>query len=302
MSFKKFFLPLLFFCPVFSFAGLDTNKVDGSGLRQGYWIIYNTIKKLPDYPSDAKVEEGHYADSKKNGMWKIYYPGGSIKCEVTYFNNRPNGYAKIFNENGSMAEEGEWKNNRWVGTFKSYHENGQTFMDFNYNNGGKREGEQKYFYENGQLMMKGNMKEGKENGKWDGYYENGDKREEKIFNDGALDAEKTKVYEPTARVFIKTEVSSSKEPTKIVDIKVEKTNEAQKPFDGNGYAKLFNTNKRVSKDGLFRNYRLIDGKDYIYNDKGNLERIALYKDGKYIGESPIEQKDIENDVLVMPEH
>ena len=300
MKLQKIFLSLTCFVPVFSFAGIDTNKVDNTGLRQGYWIIYNTIKKLPNYSSNAKVEEGIYSDSKKSGIWKIFYPSGNIKCEVTYMNNRPNGYAKIYQENGAVMEEGEWKNNRWVGTFKSYHENGGTFMDFNYNNGGKREGEQKYYYENGQLMMKGSMSDGKEAGTWEGYYENGDKREEKIFSEGTLDAEKTKLYESKTPLPVKTEVVSSKEPAKIVDIKIEKTNEALKPFDGNGQAKLFNPNKRISKDGLFQNYRLIDGKDYIYDDTGNLDRIALYKDGKYIGDSPIEQKDKENDVLVIP--
>lgn len=284
----------------FSFAGDTLNRVDETGLRQGYWIIYNTIKKLPNYPPEAKVEEGSYADSRKNGTWKTYYPSGTLKSEITYQNNRPNGYAKIFYEDGKLMEEGEWKNNRWVGTFKAYHENGQTLYDFNYNNEGKRQGEQKYYYDNGQLMMKGNMTDGKETGTWVGYYENGDKREDKFFVNGTLDAANTKLYAAKTPVPVKkdTLAANSKEPPVIASPKTEKTNEAMKPFDGNGYAKLFNLHKQVSKDGLFKNYRLIDGKDYIYDDKGSLVRIAVYKDGKYAGEAPIEEKDKENNVFV----
>lgn len=285
--------------PLLSFGGDTLNQVDDAGLRQGYWIIYNSIKKLPNYPPEARVEEGRYLNSRRNGIWKTYYPNGVLKSEVTYQNNRPNGYAKIFFENGKLMEEGEWKNNRWVGTFKAYYENGQTLYDFNYNNDGKRQGEQKYYYENGQLMMKGNMTEGKETGTWVGYYENGDKREEKAFTNGTLDTANTKLYMAKFSLPYKEDFVSAtaKEDAVVVSSKTEKTNEALKPFDGNGYAKLFNLNKQVSKDGLFKNYRLIDGKDYIYDEKGVLVRIAVYKDGKYAGDAPIEGKDKENNVL-----
>lgn len=275
------------------------NRVDETGMKQGYWVVFNNNKKLPAYPEDAKVEEGFFADSRKTGIWKVYYPSGKIKGEITYKDNRPSGYAKIYYEDGTIMEEGVWQNNKWTGKFQSYHENGKTFMDFNYNAGGKRQGEQKYFYDNGQLMMKGEMSEGKETGTWAGYYENGDKREEKVFNDGALDAAKTKTYEPPKELAAKKETVTSKPATKPIDTKTEQPNPVI-PFDGNGYAKLFNLNKQISKDGVFRNYRLIDGKDYIYGKEGFLEKIAMYKDGKYIGETPIEEKDKENNELVIP--
>ena len=42
--------------------GDTLNQVDPTGLKQGYWIVYNSIKKLPSYPPEAKVEEGKFAD------------------------------------------------------------------------------------------------------------------------------------------------------------------------------------------------------------------------------------------------
>lgn len=293
----KGFLLLLFTCRIAlaQSTNNDTlnniNQVDPSGLKQGYWIVYNTIKKLPAYPAEAKVEEGKFVDSKKIGVWKTYFPEGNIKSEITYINNRPSGYAKMFYPNGKVQEEGNWENNRWVGAYKSYYGNGQTFYDFNYTNTGKREGEQKYFYENGQLMMKGTMMDGKETGTWEEHYENGDIRAKKTFNDGALDAENTEVYASKQPIAPRKEEISSKEPPKIVDTKIEKANEAQKPFDGNGYAKLFLSGGRISKDGDFKNFRLINGKDYMYNSDGILERIGVYKEGKYVGDAPIEDKD-----------
>lgn len=292
----KGFLLLFFTCQIGLAQSINNdtlapNQVDANGLKQGYWIVLNTVKKLPNYPAEAKVEEGKFADSKKIGIWKTYFPSGNLKSEITYTNNRPSGYAKMYYENGKLQEEGNWENNRWVGGYKSYYENGQVFYDFKYNTTGKREGEQKYFYDNGQVMMKGEMHDGKEAGVWEEHYENGDLRAKKAFNDGALDAENTEVYAPKQPLPPKKEEVVSKEPPKIVDSKVEKANEAQKPFDGNGHAKLFLPGARISKDGDFKNYRLINGKDYVYNSDGILERIAVYKDGKYVGDAPIEDKD-----------
>jgi antitoxin component YwqK of YwqJK toxin-antitoxin module len=266
------------------------NQLDAStGLKQGYWIVLNSVKKLPDYPAEAKVEEGKFADSKKVGVWKNYFASGKIKSEITFTNNRPSGYAKMYYENGKVQEEGNWENNRWTGAYKSYYENGQAFYDFTYTPSGKREGEQKYYYENGQIMMVGVMHDGKETGTWEGYYENGDLRDKKTFNDGTIDPKETEIYAPKRELPPAKPEPVSKEPPKIVDKTKEKVNTG--PFAGNGYAKLFIAGGRLSKDGEFKNYRLMDGKDYVYNTDGILEKIAVYKEGKYVGDAPIEEKD-----------
>ena len=75
-----------------------------TGLKQGYWIVLNSVKKLPDYPAEAKVEEGKYTDSKKIGVWKNYFANGNIKSEITFTNNRPSGYAKMYYENGKVQK------------------------------------------------------------------------------------------------------------------------------------------------------------------------------------------------------
>lgn len=292
MFMKKFILFILICQTALAqSANSDTlNQVDpATGLKQGYWIVMNTIKKLPEYPADAKVEEGIFENSRKTGIWKMFYPNGKIKSEITYVANRPKGYAKMYYENGNLQEEGIWENGRWTGSYKSYHDNGQTFYDFNYTQFGKRSGEQTYYYENGQVMMKGTMQDGKETGVWEEYYENGDLRAKKSFNDGTLDAANTEVYAPKKPIPIKKDDTPAG-PASVVEKGKEKVNPAGKPFDGNGYAKLFIAGGRVSKDGEFKSYRLITGKDYIYNTDGILERIAVYKDGKYVGDAPIEDK------------
>jgi antitoxin component YwqK of YwqJK toxin-antitoxin module len=62
-----------------------------------------------------------------------------------------------------------------------------------------------------------------------------------------------------------------------------------KVFNGEGYWKLYNANKQVSKDGTFSKSRLVDGKVYFYSSDGILTRIAVYKDGKYVGDAVVEE-------------
>ena len=50
-----------------------------------------------------------------------------------------------------------------------------------------------------------------------------------------------------------------------------------------GYHKTYNENKDIYMDGEFKNGKLWTGKHYIYDENGLLERIEVYKDGKYVG-------------------
>lgn len=246
---------------------------------------------MPDYPPEVKVEEGSFTDSKKIGVWKTYFANGNVKDEITYVSNRPNGYAKMYYANGKVQEEGLWANSRWVGAYKTYYENGNTSYEFNYDNSGKREGEQIYRWPNGEIMMKGVMKAGKEDGLWIEKDENGNLLAEKVYNGGTLDAEKTKLYPHTPPVVKKEE---PKGPPKTVNTETEAQNpavEKYNPFTGDGYAKLFYKGGRLSKEGVFKKFQLMDGKEYIYNSDGLLQRIAVYKEGGYIGDATIEQKD-----------
>lgn len=261
------------------------NYTDETGKKQGKWIILNKMIHKPEYTDEQKVEEGKFLDSKKTGIWKEYYPNNNVKSKITYENNRPSGYAIMYHDNGKIKEEGLWKNNRWVGDYKLYYENGQVQQDFKFSSTGKRTGEQKYYYENGQVNIEGNWAEGKEAGVVKEYYENGDIKEEKNFNDGNLDPATTKHYEPKKAVVQKVEEKIEAPP--IVPQKNEKDN-LGKVFTGEGYWKLYNSNKQVSKDGIFSKSRLMDGKVFYYNGDGILTRIAVYKDGKYVGDAVIE--------------
>jgi antitoxin component YwqK of YwqJK toxin-antitoxin module len=273
-----------------------TNTVDANGLKQDHWIIKGIDKHLPGYKDDEKIEEGDYKDNLKQGIWVQYFPGGSIKNKITFKDNRPEGYTISYFENGKVCEEGIWKNNRWVGDYKLYYDNGNVQHQFHYTDNGKRDGNQKYFYPNGQVMIDGNWNGGKQAGQTTEYYDDGSVKAKENFNDGNLDVANSQMFPPKATTPTVDNAAPAaakdapKAPVTVVKVD-EKPNVSQRPFDGEGYWKLYNKNKQIAKDGYFHGGHLTDGKDYLYNNDGILERIAVYKSGVYQGDAPITDED-----------
>lgn len=266
----------------------DTINQLVNGRRTGKWIIKAGPQKHPEYNTGAIVSEGEFQNSRKQGVWKTYYPNGRLKSEITYVNSRPKGPYTLYYENGKVEEKGNWEKTKNTGDFKRYHPNGKLAQDFSFTPGGKRSGEQKYYYDNGQLRLKGNWQEGQETGQMKEYYENGDLMAVKNFNNGVLDKNNYETYAPKTpqQDPLEKEMNAGKD----MNVKASSSdNPNQGAFDGNGYRKLYNRDKQISKDGTFKNYRLIDGKNYIYDENGILQQIMIFKNGKYVGDGVIEE-------------
>ncbi len=246
--------------------GDTINYIDFNNQKQGLWLIFNKTDKT------IKVEEGKYVNNKKEGIWKKYYPGGKIKHEITYISNKPNGNAKFYYENGNISEEGIWKGNKWIGNYKFYHDNGKPSYEWTYSEKGKRTGTQKYYHKNGNLMIEGEWTEGKEIGIIKEYYEDGTIKSKKDFKDGKFDVASAKFYNkdlsPKDTVIVKEHIVNDK-----VSVGV---------FDGNGFHKTYNKQKKLQREGEFKNGKLIDGKRYYYNSEGKLIKTSIYRYGKVV--------------------
>ncbi|NQX98917.1 MAG: hypothetical protein HRT73_13720, partial [Flavobacteriales bacterium] len=58
-------------------------------------------------------------------------------------------------------------------------------------------------------------------------------------------------------------------------------------WDGNGKYKKYNQLKLLIEEGRFKNYKLMNGKKYVYGKNNILIRIEIYKKGKRIKKNPI---------------
>ena len=256
--------------------GDSFNKRDVNNQKQGWWKILNDDGKYKGYEANQLVEEGEYVDNKKTGVWTKYYPNGNKKHELTFANNIANGYAKIYYRSGQLQEEGIWKMNKWQGQYKYYHESGTLKYDWNYNASGKREGQQKYFHENGVLLYLGDWKGGKEAGELVEYYDDGSIKSKRYFDAGNVIPEKTvnlvagKEFDENVKKYSGKPAPKKLERGEFVD----------------GYNKLMNPDGTVSKEGIFKDKRLIDGKVYEY-ENGQIVKTIVYEDGKRKGEESV---------------
>ncbi len=253
------------------------NHRDLNNEKQGHWIIYNENGKYKGYEEGQLVEEGEYVNNKKSGIWTKYYPNGNKKHELTFANNVANGYAKIYYRSGQLQEEGVWKVNRWIGDYRYYYENGTLQYQWSYNSSGKREGQQLYFHENGVVKYIGDWANGQEAGELRAYYADGSLKDIKQFNEG-----KIKPTETVSHVQGKVFDGNERKYNGVVKQKV-----LNMGVLVDGFNKVMNADGTVAKEGQFKNKKLVDGKEYVY-ENGQVVKTIIYADGNRSSEEAVD--------------
>jgi len=253
------------------------NLRDQNNEKQGHWVIYNENGKYKGYEEGQLVEEGEYLNNKKSGIWTKYYPNGNVKHELTFANNVANGYAKIFYRSGQLQEEGVWKVNRWIGGYKYYYEEGNLQYEWGYNSSGKREGQQMYYHENGVVKYIGDWANGQEAGELREYYTDGSVKAVRQFNNGKVQPMATvnhiqgKEFDGNERKYSGIGEPKAMAIGYLVD----------------GFNRIMNADGTVSKEGEFKNKKLVNGKVYVY-ENGQIVKTIFYVGGTRSGEEIVE--------------
>jgi len=256
----------------YSFGQNDTlNVTDGNNQKQGYWIVKDD--------NGNKIEEGRYLNGSKIGKWKGYYTDGTMKQELTYIDNKPDGYAKFYYPSGIVSEEGIWKGNKWVGDYKYFYPNGKPSYEWKYSEQGKRTGVQKYYHENGKIMIEGEWNEGKESGPIKEYDETGKLVAEKTFNNGQLDEASVRIFSQTPNNNANNQNTENNNQNTTNEIK---PNNNVGYFSGNGYNVTYTKDRKVEREGDWKDGKLMDGKRYYYDETGKLTKTSVYKNGNIV--------------------
>ena len=263
---------------------MDSVNQTIEGKKEGYWIIYGKMRNLPEFLANEVVEEGQFANSRKEGVWRKYFPGGQMKSEITYINGRPTGSFETFFPNGQLEEKGNWKGRVYTGSFERYYEDGTLSQKKNFNEKGKTEGVVEYYHTNGQLELAFSTDNGKEAGTATRFWPNGDLKEKIEFNEKG-DGESSGIVERVNPEIDLPVFDTESEgiialgevnPGAAVELGIPKALK-------DGYHKTYNENKDILMDGEFLGGKLWDGKHYIYDENGLLEKIEVYKNGKFAG-------------------
>lgn len=268
--------------------GDDTNKtVDGK--KEGQWVIFAKMRNVKGYQPEDKFEEGKYKTDRKTGVWTRFYASGNKKSEITFANGRPSGdYTTYYDEEGKVEEQGAWKGRKNVGKFVRKYPNGQIARECNFNEKGKSDGKQVYYTKEGVEELVFTTSNGVETGTAIRRWPNGNIKEVITYdNDGTVaQIEKTErvdpplvVEEPKGKDSEKVKGGSSNQDG------VEQSHDFKIP---DGERKIYNNNKDIWMDGEFKNGRLWNGKLYIYDEDGLIEKIEIYKGGKFAGTGVLE--------------
>ena len=262
------------------------NQLDTIGLKTGYWVITAEMRQDTGYYPGDIIEEGEFKNSRKIGLWVRYYPKGKKQSEIEYVNGRPKGKYKTYYRNGKLEEEGNWVQQKNTGDFTRYYSNGQKMQEFSFNENGIRNGKQLYFHENGQVEVEVTVIDGKEEGIMKRYRENGELKSEVEVSGGKADYTTYKEFGNKQNEIVTR--------TPKVEKKEAEIESTVKPNLGTvnpeGYNKLYTRSLLLKWDGYYHFGRPWNGKKYVYNQNGILQKIEIYKNGLYIGNGVIEKE------------
>ncbi len=265
----------LFFLASSSFAQGNHNVKDQNGLKQGLWIIYGADRPGQGFPNEGIVEEGNYKDDRKIGVWiKYHLDGKTPRLKANYVDGRPNGLFQKFSDKGVLLKDGSFVNKHHVGPLKIYDREGNIQQEKKFNDDGKIEGREVFYFPDGTIEYELNYDNGVKVGQAVRYYPNGDIK--KIINYG----DNGEILNEEERERVNPEKGTIEEGLGGPDGSIGITGNGE-PFQRNGYNKLFTQAGELWMAGQFKNGKLWEGDLYIYDNDGLLEKIQVWRNGKY---------------------
>ncbi len=253
------------------------NKKDVHGKRTGKWVYTGADKPNSGIAKTGKVEEGIYVNGRKEGVWTKYHKDGKTpKLKGNYVDNRPDGAYTRYYSSGQIKEQGSFSKNGYKGELIRYYTNGKISYKALYNNEGKETGKVQYFHENGKIALEYTMKNGLLTGKVSRFNGQGNLIESfDVSSAGAISNVKSFSNAPKATNQGNT-TGSVIYPPKIANPRTKGLK-----FVTNGYNKVYNSNDEIWMEGDFKNGQLWDGKVYDYDNDGILQKVRIFKAGRY---------------------
>lgn len=180
---------------------VDTNQVDATGTKVGFWIErmgsydwegeYVFGKKEGSWigypigmPMPSYVE--NYHDGKKNGVTMGIDRAGYIYKIENYSNDSLDGIKRTYFTGGKLKSEEIYKNGKLHGLRRIYNNNTKIQEEGNYVNG-VREGLTKWYYSDGKLNTESIYKNGLLEGKMITYHTNGNKSSEVLYKNNLME-------------------------------------------------------------------------------------------------------------------
>jgi antitoxin component YwqK of YwqJK toxin-antitoxin module len=103
---------------------------------------------------------------RQQGIWKEFYPDGTIKSQGEYLNSKKIGEWVFYHPNGKVEQKGAYdKKGKAQGVWKWFYETGNVLSEENYVNG-QLDGVYTEYSDSGQVITKGEYIDGLKEGPW----------------------------------------------------------------------------------------------------------------------------------------
>lgn len=291
------FLLIALLISSFSFGQVDTdtlNRTDELGRKQGYWVSLGLHHPEKGYPANGFIEEGMYRDSRKQGVWKKYYKNGKVvRMKANYENNRPSGKYWKYWENGGLKEKGRFEKGKQLDSLVKYFDCGNLASQRFYDENGKMEGYVNFYYNNCGcpdstsqiLQMTYKKKAGVDVDTLYRYYFSGCMKYMRVNNASG----KVTVYEKYEDVCDSPKYAKNK-ACFASKFKVKPTSNNELKHTPDGFNSVYNKNGFLWMEGIFKDNKLVKGKVYQYDSNGLLNKVEIWKEGKYSSDGKLEDK------------
>lgn len=90
------------------------------------------VHKTIYYENKAKKMEGDMQNDKREGIWKAWYPDGTLWSEGEYKDGMRNGFGYTYHENGVKYIDGFYKDDKKAGVWKFFDEEGKLLKEVDF--------------------------------------------------------------------------------------------------------------------------------------------------------------------------
>lgn len=151
--------------------GIDFNKVNSKGKRDGLWVQqWKDTRNL--------LYKGDYKNGVPVGDWERFYPDGHLMANMKYVQDTTVVEATFFHPDGTtVMTSGTFIKKKKEGNWKLWNADGMLVSDEVYKDS-LLEGTCKYFYPNGKTLKVEEYKSGVKHGPFTEFYESGKKKSE----------------------------------------------------------------------------------------------------------------------------
>ena len=265
----------------------QTTIVDGKEI--GLALEYNEqgdviTEEIYDngFLKDRKEFNRFDANGKKTGVWRSFFPNGTIESEVAYKDGNKSGLSKTYNKKGKLIDLQKMKGDTIAG-----HSNELVIIEL-----------YKDFYENGKIKLVGGLDNGIKNGIYREYDQSGAIKNGYIYEKDTLIAEgiitgngtyegEWKHYYKSGQLKSQGLYTNSKKEGKWTYFYADGKREQEGNFKDNklqGSWTWYYQNGQVKRKEFFNNKELLEGTVFEYDSLGNEITQGDYYNGLREGE------------------